>query len=73
MCECGHQLGVHIPDPNRPFDWPCHLCPCREYKERINRMIYILYVAWNERTMRYVRVSRGEDGRWRVYEGLTNA
>jgi hypothetical protein len=33
VCKCGHDLGVHPPDPQRPFAWPCRLCECREYRE----------------------------------------
>jgi hypothetical protein len=33
QCECGHDLGVHIPDPNRLFAWPCRICSCPAYKE----------------------------------------
>jgi hypothetical protein len=32
MCECGHDLGAHLPDPNRPFAWPCRICGCTEYR-----------------------------------------
>lgn len=32
-CECGHDLGIHIPDPNRPFAWPCRACECNTYRE----------------------------------------
>lgn len=72
VCECGHDLGVHIPDPARPFAWPCRLCECREYREKTYDRVYILgTVAWIP-TLLYVRVSRGNDGRYHVYEGLTN-
>lgn len=33
VCECGHVLGSHPPDPRRPFAWPCRACSCSEYKE----------------------------------------
>lgn len=33
-CKCGHNLGEHRPDPNRPFAWPCAVCDCDEYDER---------------------------------------
>lgn len=33
VCECGHNLGQHPPDPNRPFAWPCRACECNEYRE----------------------------------------
>lgn len=33
VCECGHNLGQHPPDPDRPFAWPCRACECNEYRE----------------------------------------
>lgn len=33
-CECGHDLGMHPPDPARPFAWPCLACECDEYREK---------------------------------------
>lgn len=33
VCECGHELGVHIPRAERLFAWPCVQCECGEYKE----------------------------------------
>lgn len=35
-------------------------------------MIYIVDPAGTSRFMGFVRVVRGDDGRWRVFEGLTN-
>jgi len=67
-CECGHQLGVHIPDPNRLFAWPCRVCECREYKKA---KIYIVDAAARDYTMMFVRVSL-QSGHARVFEGLTN-
>lgn len=34
LCECGHDLGQHPPDPAHPFAWPCRACDCHEYRER---------------------------------------
>lgn len=74
VCTCGHDLGVHLPDMNLPFAWPCRLCDCREYRDDpiAQSVIYILDAAETIFSMLYVRVTRGLDGRWRVYEGLTN-
>lgn len=73
-CVCGHDLGAHPPDMNRPFAWPCRLCDCREYRDEpiAQSVIYILDAAETVDSMLYVRVTRGWDGRWHVYEGLTN-
>ena len=71
MCECGHDLGAHPPDPNRPFAWSCRICGCSEYREKSSDLIYILGSASRAYTMSYVRVSL-QNGRARVYEGLTN-
>lgn len=35
MCECGHDLMQHPPDPARLFAWPCRVCPCNEFKEKM--------------------------------------
>lgn len=35
VCECGHDLGSHPPDPARPFAWPCRACPCDEYAQGV--------------------------------------
>lgn len=74
-CVCNHELGVHIPDPLRPFAWPCRLCGCREYREALDPfgVIYTLSFDFSEYLMPFVSVYRDIQGRWVVIEGLTNA
>jgi hypothetical protein len=36
-CACGHALGVHVPDPQMLFAWPCRACSCREYGQKEDR------------------------------------
>jgi hypothetical protein len=32
---CGHSLAEHLPDPKRPFAWPCKMpgCACHAWLE----------------------------------------
>ena len=72
-CVCGHNLGQHPPDPNRPFSWPCRACDCQEFTdEPREEIVYILerFAVDQHHTLLYVHVARGWDGRWVVLEGL---
>lgn len=72
-CICGHDLGAHPPDAQRPFAWPCRVCQCTHYREHNSIWpIYILDAADGIPTMMYVRVHRMNNGGFRVFEGLTN-
>lgn len=72
-CICGHDLGQHPPDPQRPFAWPCRACGCSKYRENDGQWpIHILDAADVVPTMMYVRVYRTNHGTFHVLEGLTN-
>jgi hypothetical protein len=72
-CICGHDLGAHPPDPQRPFAWPCRACACSRYREQVPESpIYILDAADGVPTMLFVRLHRRSNGTYRVFEGLTN-
>jgi hypothetical protein len=72
-CICGHNLGQHPPDSQRPFAWPCRACGCTKYREHNSPWpIYILDAVGHEPTMKYVRIHRMHNGNFRVFEGLTH-
>lgn len=70
-CICGHDLGAHPPDAQHPFAWPCRACGCTHYRENKSPWpVYILDGFDGVQTMKYVRIHRMNNGRFRVWEGL---
>ena len=73
VCICGHDLGAHPPDMLKPFAWPCRMCGCTHYREHAGEWpIYILDAVEQVPTMMFVRIHRMNNGRFRVFEGLTD-
>jgi hypothetical protein len=69
-CICGHNLGQHPPDSQRPFSWPCRACNCTHYREV--KSIWPVYILDNFDglpIMRIVRLHRLNNGRFLVVEG----